>query len=328
VAPNVALLFGIPTTQAEFLSRVSESDWLSKFYDRDLDPVARQRSVEYRWANEYLPLVADPIRELVDVASKYGVEVRTKATLSMLSEATDTREIVILFAHWKGSEILHDDFILPISNQSFVASVQECRTPLCRWMLGRFREIGLFGATAPTAAERILSFWRLPLRHRSSLREVLTEALATRLPADQAPQPVDEILEHEATRSARRRDELDIIFKSLLRSGNRLELFDGLHCQEEVETAVSPSFEGILDLTTCTSTVLADYLSSRRGFRFNLVQVPTVQEVVWAANCVKGALTLAITEDVPFLEARLLVSRALEQAVKEESSRRGARQFR
>ena len=142
----------------------------------------------------------------------------------------------------------------------------------------------------------------------------MNDALSISLPDT----PIDAgiVLEHEITRSARRRDEIDAMFVGLLRPGNLLELFDGLHGKEVVESAIAPGVTGILDLTTCTSTVLADYIAARRHHEIRTVQFPTVQEFLWCAKCVEASLQLVVVNAMPYQEARRLAGNAITHILK------------
>jgi hypothetical protein len=147
---------------------------------------------------------------------------------------------------------------------------------------------------------------------------VLTDALS-HPPGEDARgrDGVDIVLESEVTRKARRRDELDELFHGLLRPGNRLELFDGLHAKEVVDDALDQRFDGMLDLTTCNSTVLADFLARRRRQRLRTVQFPAEQEPWWAAQCIDLALRLFVRESLDYQEARALATAMMVRGVGE-----------
>src|SRR5215469_14374379 len=94
-----ALLLSLPVAREEFLHRVTESDWLAKLYDPDLKPEEQTAASATRWENEYFPFVAGPLERLIGVAKTFGAQVKQRATIEDLSEATRTSDIVILFAH-------------------------------------------------------------------------------------------------------------------------------------------------------------------------------------------------------------------------------------
>ena len=141
---------------------------------------------------------------------------------------------------------------------------------------------------------------------------MLSEALLVDIAEEQGTaEGVQKVLELDITRMSRRRDTMDSIFQGLLNPGNRLELPDGLHTKEETELSIASSFEGVLDLTVCTSTVLGDYVGGRRRHAFRVVQFPTVQELLWGAECVSKTLQLVAEDSQPYLRARLMASRIL-----------------
>jgi len=315
---DVTLLFGIPVNYDEFISRIKTSDWLSKFYDRNEDPTNSTEVIRERWEREYAPLVGDALQELIKTAISLGVDVHLSATLDDLSQATSMKQIVILFAHWKGPEILNDDFIYPPDKNKFKAKAETAHSHVAYWLCSRLAEVDL-----PRCAPQHLSWASITKSvHRiwqsnQSVRDVLNEALHVTLPEHSQEIGADEVVEHEVTRSARRRGEIDTIFSDLLRPGNRLELFDGLHSKEQIEIALAPAFCGILDLTTCTSTVLADYINRKRRQEVRTVQFSTIQEFLWCAKCVTETLKLVANMKLPYLRARIAAGTALEQSVKQ-----------
>jgi hypothetical protein len=316
---DIALLLGIPVDYQQFCERVGSSDWLSKYNYRTPDPAVLQAYLSAQWRSEYLPLVASPVQELIDMASALGVEVRTRATLLTVQEVTTRRRLIVLFAHWKGPEILAQDLKNPILAQELLERVRSDETTLGRWLQTRLEEQSLqnFSTANRFNLRRWITYpWA---RHRDlDLVEVLTGALALqRSDLEDKRDGVDFVLESDAARLARRRDQLDIIFHGLLLPGNRLELFDGLHNKECVETALWRDFEGLLDLTACTSTILGDYISAKRKQRVRIVEFPTVQQFAWGARCVKPALQLCTGERMSYQEARLRASYALENEVLE-----------
>jgi hypothetical protein len=318
---RLALLIAIPLTYTEFVHRVGNSDWLSKFNDAELAEEERVRELETRWRSEYAVHVADPLRRLVDTAQGLGVSVETQATLQDLRGASEKSSIVILFAHWKGPEVVHDDLVSPVDSTGFVDRVRSDETPLGAWLRSRLVERRV-DETMVKTLKYTLRAWFGRNASPPSLIDVLAEALA--LPANvdtQLSQGVDCVLEAEVTRLARRRDVLDRLFEGLLRPGNRLELFEGLYDKEDVERVLADHFEGILDLTTCTSTVLADHIDRQRNGRVRTVQFPTVQEPGWAARCIELALRLAVEQTIPYQEARVLATAILQRAVSDESGR-------
>src|SRR5258708_8318925 len=214
---------------------------------------------------------------------------------------TQTRRLVILFAHWKGPEIVFDDLIRGPNPDVFLNAGADLRGALGKWIAAKFRKIS-----------------RKP--GSDALLKVLNDALDATL--EDSDGQICSILEHDITRRTRRRSELEALFPGRLRSGNRLEMFDGLHAKEEVEAFVAPDFDGILDLPVCTSTVLADYIAAKRHHRLRTVQFPMVVEFIWAAKAVVDALRLKGCDNFEYLDARNLVTKELDQAIREAEKSR------
>jgi hypothetical protein len=314
---EIALLFALPVNREEFISRVSKSDYLRKFDSSNDKTAKRDANLESAWEKKYCPGVADYFGELMAAAIRLGIDVRTQATLATLREVTAERSVVILFTHWKGPEIVNDDLVAPREISAFVERIRDHHTPLSHWLLERFHDIGHGGASANGPARR-RRFWPFNFTsHRDqSLLGILNESLSVQLSEHMsAVDGVNEVIEHEVTRAARRRDILDTLFGRLLRPGNRLELFDGLQAKEVVEAAIAPDFQGVLDLTTCTSTVLADFIAACRHLRLRTVQFPTTQDPLWATKYVKTTIELVAAAGLSYLEARNLARRKLEQAL-------------
>jgi hypothetical protein len=265
-------------------------------------------------------LVGEPLQELIATAAKMGVLVCSRSDLVTITRLTTEYQIVVLFAHWKGSEILNSDFILPIHLDHFIERVHGDQSLIGSWLKAHLKMLdGSEDREAPR--RRFLNQWlRLLRRQPLSLREVLSEGMALsarRRPTDAGG--VDYLLEAENARIARVRDHFDSIFEGLLRPGNRLELFDGLHSKEAVESAVSPEFDGIIDFATCTSTVLGDYIAAKRKHKLRTVQFPTVQEFLWGAKCVGLTLQLLREHGLSYLQARKIAGSMLEQAIAENA---------
>ena len=135
---DIALLLGVPpvVTEADFVAAVGTSDWLSKFNTLNLDAATRAQRLADRWNSEYWPLVAEPLQHLHDFAAGLKVDVRLGATLSDIRECTSSKSVVILFAHWKGPEVVSDDFIKPVNREHFSQRLCSCEMekPLVRYL--------------------------------------------------------------------------------------------------------------------------------------------------------------------------------------------------
>jgi hypothetical protein len=315
----MSLLLGLPVDREEFVQRVSESDWLAKFHDPDLGPEEQNAAIATRWESEYLPFVAGPLERLIEVAKGFGVQVKQRATIEDLSEATRTNEIVIIFAHWKGSEFVNDDFTQSVEAGIFLKRIGKPKTPLQKWLANRFSEEELGSTARPkTFASRIARTFGFSKENGKGPRDILSEALGNvALNSPAREDGIDGVVEHEETRKARRREELDLLFEGLVRPGNRLELYDGMHSKEKVGAALAVDFRGILDLTICTSMVLGDFIAARGKHMFRTVQFPTLQEVLWGTTCVEYALKWVRENKMQYLQARSVAIAAVEQSIRE-----------
>ena len=315
-----AILIGLPVTIEEFLARVRDSDWLGKYRRTDLDAGRYQEWLESTWTREYEPLVASPLRALQEVAGSLAASLSTRATIADVREATAKHAVVILFAHWKGPEMTNDDLVTPVSREAFLAKAQGSESTIGAWMTDQLRS-DLPGHGRKRVGWLRAIFGGSAALREPTLREILQGALHAQLDNDPGTGGVDEVIEDPLTRMARRREVLDALFAGLLQPGNRLELFDGLHAKEAVESAIAVDFTGVLDFTCCTSTHLADFISSRRRLALRTVQFPTVQDFLWGATCVKIALRLSMTDGGPgYLEARQQALKLLEHEVRHASN--------
>lgn len=292
---DTGILIAVPLTQTEFHQRVQTSDWLGKFLPPDIASEGLKAAIDERWRTSYSPLIAEPLQELLDLAQLGNAEVRRMAGLADLVAMTSEKHLVILFAHWKGPEVLYDDLIQPSDYNAFLNQVAQSSTPLGSWIASELRR-------------------RLSDASYDTLLDILNEALDEHLSSIGDGGSI--VLKHAVTLNAQRREELEQLFPGFLRPGNRLELFDGLHSKEVIESHVAPDFRGILDLTACTSTVLADYIAARRRHQLRTVQFPKLLEFIWAAKAVAGALQLTSGGNFEYLEARNLVTGILDQEIR------------
>ena len=313
---GVAILIGVPLEFGDFISRVEASDWLAKYNPADLEPDVRLAALHDNWEQEYKPDVADPINELQQSAASIGAEIKPRATLSDLCEYSRTHDVVIIFAHWKGAEVEAEDVLQRTEISQFVDRLAHERPEIARWLLPRFDVLAKRsrGDLRVGFLKRLLDTSKAS-KQFASVQELLSAAVSLpRLP-DETDSDTTFILETEVTRQAHRRETLDKLLQGLLRPGNRLELYDGLHSKEAVQEAIPSSFAGTLDLTTCTSTFLGDYLGAMANHRVRVIQYPTVQQFAWCAECVQLALALYVREGMSYQHARLEAKTLLKTAV-------------
>lgn len=303
---EVALLVAPPLEFTAFASRAPVSDWLAKYHRPEASHEERHSHLRHVWQNEYEPLIAKPLAHLVAAARERDVTVACEATLSSLADATARHQVVIVIAHWKGPEVTNDD-LRSSDVRKYVERARRSESAVGRWLFNHLSEIG-----SVSESKGLIQWFRLGLLQGSrassrTLRETLEEALTADLPnAPLTDEGIDCQLKHPAIQAAERRDEIDQMFFDVMTPGNRLELADGLHSKEAVETAVAADFCGTLDLTTCTSSVLATHLSRRRRQRLRTVQFPEEQDFMWCALCIGTTLDVYANSANSYLEARAL----------------------
>ncbi len=271
-----------------FAKHVRTSDWLAKFNVEGTD-TERAAAVQRTWEREYQPFVAAPLEQLALKASALNVRVWPNASLADFAQASCNASLIVLFSHWKGSEVLHDD-VPGLDARQAGMHLDGARGPLVTWLQQR-----------------------LPLSR--SVVGTLNDALNAEI-ADCSDGVADAVLESALTRRTRRRDQIDRLFAGRLRPGNRVEFMDGLHGRGTFEEAIAPGFDGVLDLTTCTSSVLADHLLRVRPQAFRMVQFEQTQEFMYHALCVEVALALHLRFSMPYLEARSVAGAAMTESVR------------
>jgi hypothetical protein len=314
---DIALLLAVPLSNSDFVTAVGGSDWLSKYHDPDLSTKARSNALEGYWSDEYLPLVAEPLQKLRDLAISLSVDVRTGVHLSDLQECSVSKSVLILFAHWKGPEVLTEDLVAPINLSEFLGRAQKSETALAQWLRVKLRD----GIQPKRGSLSSLIWGKLKRRSRSSVRDVLANALTVVLPEDVPTNGIQKVLEYPITCMTRRRDEIDSLFLGLVKPGNRLELFDGLHTKEEVECSIAGPFEGILpakrlrrlqkNSPVSTETIVGiDFLfeESRNGqSETNTGERKSLPAQGWGSRLSEGSWRTAKISDETLYRCRVLV---------------------
>jgi hypothetical protein len=230
---DCVLVFGTPISREEFeraCQRIPRADYVANLLGVDGDP-------EKAWHSLYAT-VAETAQQLIAVASALGAVVCREATLSDLAYATIHREVVILMAHFKGFDVVQEDLVGPLDR--IIAAIESGSHPALAYFKQVTREPGsLVDAFNIAVMDRkLLSYLPRPLEDAGRLSISVGRVLC--------------------------RDLLDEAFAELIRPGNQIELFDGLHSPGAVERAIWSEFKGELDLTLCNSVALATYIDLRR----------------------------------------------------------------
>jgi hypothetical protein len=218
--------------------------------------------------------VAEPLQALAADVRSVGGEVHEEATLADFATATRQSSVVVVMAHWKGAVFEPDD-VLNADTATLARLLAEDSD---------FRgDAATLRGVRPGDRHRIVE--RLNATLRAHADRILQRPDASGLSIEM----------HRNTALSRARTALDSRLRGSVVAGERLELFDGLHDVLEVERGVSPGFTGILDLTTCTSMVLADQLDRERHGAFRTVQFGYDLTPALAALALRRALQLATT---------------------------------
>ena len=306
------LVFGFPLTKAEFAARLASpsadkaSDYLARFAATDVEDADWPAHVDRAWRSDYSPWVAAPYVALAERARALGCEVRQAATLADLAAAASAERTVLLISHWKGAAFLNDDF-LPGLEAELDGRLVGRSEPLAVWLRGALQ-----------SSVALLGLWhRPPLSPRTALRA----AVRTRI-TEPPPDGIQQLIELPTTKASRRRDLLDQWLEGLVRPGNRLELFDGMHGKEAVVEAMAGLEAGVLDLVVCNAAYLGDHIGQQTRHRFRMVQALLPQDPTEAAFRLGAVLDLAAQTHWDYLWARLEVAKIFPHMVRAEARAR------
>lgn len=237
---QVAIVFGAPTTRAEFEMLATGTAYWDYAQLLGLTP-QRWDSV---YESCYAPVVA-VMGDLCEFARACGYAIFQRATLEDLRVACGHNTLVIVSAHWKGSRVLMRDF-LPGWEAVFRHMLTVPSDPVGALLASRFSHI-----------EHLLL---------DDIREALNIIIRMQQLKPYLPAGLDgTVAAGDLIMEAIAREMIDLAFCGALRRGNCLELFDGLHSLAQIEQVIGPDFKGVLDLSCCTSSVLATYLRMDRN---------------------------------------------------------------
>lgn len=216
------------------------------------------RPIARAFAEIYAP-VCSAAAALLERAAALGVSIYRSARLADLEQASHTHEVLILVAHWRGSLVReHDlredvnDCISAPSPGSPLALLAEELRPL----MARLPQ----GSAAPDL--------RIPVA-RAMNQLIRSGRLTPFFPGTFAE--AGEIEMHPLIVETLSRDLLDAWLGESVHPGNQLELADGLHPVAAVSDAIAVHFQGTLDLSCCTSSVLGTYLQLERGDTIDII---------------------------------------------------------
>lgn len=277
---HIALVFGIPTSRQEFIDRSNLSpDW---DHGRSMAVLPGDPGQRFEYAyQQHVPAIED----VLNVAHQMRVDVLRRATLAMLRVALHSHDVVILVAHWRGSQVQATD------------PCGEWRSTLQRLLA---EPTSPTGTALRQVTTRVDEFDRQALAIELN-RLMERKALVPCLPAGLA----GGVVAHPLMLRALQRDLIDAEFDGALKRGNQLELFDGLHTAADIGTALPQGFAGTFDLSCCIANVLSDVLRLQHGDAMAIVA--STQDLPPGAHLrlVEGAMR--IVRDCPgtsYLDAR------------------------
>ena len=310
------LLIGLPIDLEQLVARLSVADALlhNDFCLEyappgwpNFPPHEIREWLSTRFSLRYDAAVGAPLAKLSDMARSCGVVVIESADLHALREAARRAATIVIVAHWKAHEFVASDFLPQFESEGRTRLAGSDR-PIAGWLRRQ---------TDP------LPWYRTYFQQPNTLRRALNLLPLADLVDQPALGDADQFVELPATRAARRRSDADALFADLVRPGNRLELFDGLHSREAVADALA-GFSGTVDLTMCTSTWLGDFITRTSGYTIRTVQFPTVQEFNDAGLRLMSVFDL-VRQGYDYMTARHAVANLFEAEIGREAAARGLR---
>jgi hypothetical protein len=248
IARDCAIALAIPLTRAEWLADVAPGSGreYAKFYCS-----TRPRTPpEQVWASLYKPFEATPILARLRAVERLGVEIVTRCSLADLGALTRRKQVVIVAAHWRSGLVYRDDVLdvdrfldlLATEPTGILAALRQRMPPSLQVAVAARRP----RADEPEFTELL-----------ATLNGILgSTRLATEPAANEARWPRGFILaENRAALNRACGDALDATVG--------LELGDETHSGDQVAAAISPVFDGVLDLTVCFSMILAEQIKRK-----------------------------------------------------------------
>ncbi|WP_394820641.1 hypothetical protein [Pendulispora albinea] len=231
-----ALAIGVPLTERSFLDDLGRAN--ADFARHVLAETGLSASTF--WARLYELRVVRPARAVIERVSRLGVTVVPSATLADLALLFQRFRVVTLFTHCRSPGIVPEDIEDPAACIRALATNESL---VARHLRARLAD------TPPTRAAlaRALEEAMLPAR-------AVYEALAGTA-ASGAGQPpallVDRLM-------------IELECGSAIRPASYIELRDGVATFRAFLATIPPVFDGVVDLSTCNSAMLAEPLKRRR----------------------------------------------------------------
>jgi hypothetical protein len=229
---DCALVVTVPLDRAEFMADIhAGTDFLDQFRARQ-----RTRLLEVLWT-VYESSVASAAT-IIARARRRGVTVCTRSGLADFTRCLEQHAVVTLVAHWRSARFRASEIDDP-------AAVRRLLFP---------EEAARSGAQPPTAdgiAEALNRRLEFDLVRRAQCR------------VDDSGGAAMETRRQYALWQARQ-DTQNRLGSAVRRGGPGVEFVGGVVDVEKLVAAIPATFSGVLDLTVCNSTLLAEEIRRRR----------------------------------------------------------------
>jgi len=275
---HVALLFAIPTSQADFEDMAAGRvlpDYRSVVLESGL-AAARRRYVR----------VIEQAQALAQAAEACGAKIYFRADSAALAEATRWAKVVVLMSHWRGAIVSIEDLTGDLADFRARAEGRPAQDPIA--------------SLARSASKADL------VDRMNALLESI-DVLQSHAPGLIGSVP-------EALHMTLTRDLFDGIFAGLMAVGNQVELFGELLSPADFEAAIDPAFQGELDLAMCTSSAATAVIDVLRAGRIRHMHWPTLVDPLPQLLLIKETLLRLCRSKEPtssYLGLRLALMEAL-----------------
>ncbi len=250
---DCAFLISIPTTKSQFLEDLARTDKdFVRLHYSDVDI-----SEETKWL-AYKP-TADDVEKLLVGLEKRNVNVVRGATLADWVIAQGTAKVIVLFTHWRSGLVRFDDV---------------------RWERLDKANSEQNKCGASEIVRLVVDLFRTNTGDRSKIVERLNDVLLNEQLGEHpwfgtGPNQLAASTEHRVHAN---RAFLDEAFPGAFGRSTSVELADGLVEVDCIADGVPRTFTGVLDLSVCSSVLLAEMIKARA--RNCLVVAPKLPALV------------------------------------------------
>jgi len=209
--------------------------------------------------------------DLFTTANEAEATIYRCATFADLRAALASHDVVIVLAHWRGSSVKSTDLLSGWSDRL---------DALVKWSGPR-----------SVALRRVRDDW--DKNSAESFCESLNGAIDNGAFRPCFPVNTAHLGMASLLGASMSRDIVDHAFEGYVRKGNALELFDGMHRGPEIVAAFGSGFRGTLDLSCCTSSVLATNVRVKYGDQLPIISNDESIPPDYQMRVIEGALWLS-----------------------------------